>query len=301
MKFEEPFVSIVICTRNRADSLDKLALRSMASLDYSAYEVIVIDDASNDNTAQILEKYKSKIKNFKVIKNDSNKGLCYVRNLGVEYSQGDIIAFTDDDCAVDKNWLKELVKPYLKDEKIVAVGGKSYIKNTTEPFNSSNSILGCNMSFRKKIFNKFLFDTNIYFNKSSYYDETEFINRLKELSYKVAYSQGAVVRHFIEYAEYRSNVIIGRELNQAYIEAKRLSLATYYRILFKTILLGKQAHEKNHKDIIEGIDGIRGKCSPKYFKLWHRLPYALYVLFVKIPIKSRIQKFKEKRRLKNKL
>ena len=223
MKNNKPFVSVVICTQNRAESLNNLSLKSLLKLDYPNFEVIIVDDASNDNTKEIAEKYLLKIKNLKYIKNKKSKGLCYVRNLGIKNSKGEIIAFTDDDCIIHKDWIKELVKIYEKNKNLAGVGGKILIKNTNKPQNFKKEIFGCNMSFKKEIFSKFLFDTNLYFNKCSYYDETELINRIKNFKHKIIYSSKPIVQHFSHPAKYRKNQKIGCPLNLIYIYAKNHS------------------------------------------------------------------------------
>ena len=69
---KKPFVSIIICTHNRAESLDTLALKSILKLDYPHYEVVVVDDASTDNTQEVLK--NTKIRNLKIVRNEKNNG-----------------------------------------------------------------------------------------------------------------------------------------------------------------------------------------------------------------------------------
>ena len=57
--------------------------------------------------------------------------MCHARNLGIDHCGGEIIAFTDDDCIVDRDWVKELVKVYEKEDAAV-VGGISYRGNTRD-------------------------------------------------------------------------------------------------------------------------------------------------------------------------
>ena len=131
---KKPLISIVICTHNRAASLKKYILRSLLELNYSHYEIIFVDDASTDKTQAILREFKDKTQNVKIIKNKRMKGLCHVRNLGIKYSKGNIIAFTDDDCVLDTNWLKEIAKSF-EDKECAVVGGPSYKSETKELFN----------------------------------------------------------------------------------------------------------------------------------------------------------------------
>jgi len=101
-------VSIIIPTKNNGDILEK-CLASIRNLDYppkDKYEVIIVDGHSTDNTVEIAKKY-----GCKVVYEDIGR-ISYARDLGVKYAEGEFIAFTDADCIVDRNWLKELIKHF---------------------------------------------------------------------------------------------------------------------------------------------------------------------------------------------
>ncbi len=292
----EIFVSIVICTKNRARHLDELALDSISKLNYSNFEVVVIDDASIDNTKEIVEKYKNKIKNLKYVRNEKSKGLCFVRNLGVKNSNGQIIAFIDDDAVADKNWLKELVKPYLENKNVAVVGGRIFVKETNRIHNRKKQIYGSNMSFRKEVFNKFLFDENLKY--SNYHDEIDLIARIKNHGFGVICNEKAVVRHFLAPTVRREKAHIGRKLNFIYLTAKNfnLRLVEYCKIVLTTLLFGPKAKKilkikkRNiNEQLIDEIDGLRGTLSLKYRRFWIKLPYAFFILLFVIPIKAKIK------------
>ena len=82
-----------------------------------AYEVIVVNDGSTDNTEELLKslgiRYYSQ----------ANQGPAAARNKGVALSQGDIVLFTDSDCVAEKNWIQEMLSPF-KNSEIVAVKGR---------------------------------------------------------------------------------------------------------------------------------------------------------------------------------
>jgi len=311
---KKPFVSIVICTHNRAESLDNLTLKSILKLDYSDYEVIIIDDASTDKTKEIVERYQDKINNIRYIKNNKSKGLCYVRNLGVKNSKGEIIAFTDDDCYVHKDWLKELANSYIKDKKVMVVGGINFIKNTKKI--SNKIIYGCNMSFRKEIFDRFIFDTNIYFNRCSWYDELDLIYRIKNKNLKIYFNKKVKVKHFQEIANYRSYVKLGFPLNFIYVYAKKISLIKYYFLFIKYLFLVYKNLDKKlikRESIDFGLYKInRIMFSPigiiplinRYFngirflfdhKSILKFPYIYYLILFKIPIKAKIKNIIEEK------
>jgi glycosyltransferase involved in cell wall biosynthesis len=82
-------------------------------------EIIVVDNASTDRTPEVLGPYQDRIKLFE----EKKKGPSAARNRGVRAASGQIIAFTDADCTVDRDWLRHLVEP-LKDISVGIVGGR---------------------------------------------------------------------------------------------------------------------------------------------------------------------------------
>ena len=95
-----PLVSVIIPTHNRAPLLER-ALASVAGQSYKNYEVIVVDDGSIDETAQILERWLGKI-NLKSLR-QTQQGVSAARNRGVQASRGEWLAFLDS----DDEWLPE--------------------------------------------------------------------------------------------------------------------------------------------------------------------------------------------------
>lgn len=96
--------SVIIPSYNRAEFIDE-AVQSVLNQSFKDFELLIIDDASTDNSMSILEKYKD-IPNVKVFKNASNMGVSYSRNFGIKNSNAEIIAFLDS----DDIWLKHKLK-----------------------------------------------------------------------------------------------------------------------------------------------------------------------------------------------
>ena len=89
-----PKVSVIIPTHNRSHLLSK-AIQSVLSQSFQDFEIIVVDDASKDNTAQIVNVFSDK--RIRYIRHRVNKGDCRSRNSGVKHANGEYIAFLDDD------------------------------------------------------------------------------------------------------------------------------------------------------------------------------------------------------------
>jgi GT2 family glycosyltransferase len=115
-----PKVSVVVCAYNAADTLDE-CLTSLARLTYPDYEVIVVNDGSNDETAAIASRHSP----VRLITTPNN-GLSTARNIGLSAATGAIVAYTDADVRVDPDWLTYLVQPFLQSD-VVAAGGPNVV------------------------------------------------------------------------------------------------------------------------------------------------------------------------------
>lgn len=93
---KKPLVTIVTATHNGERYL-KEAIESVIVQDYPNKEYLIINDASTDKTAEILENYEKKYPWIRIITNDKNLERSLSRNLGIQQAGGDFIAFLDDD------------------------------------------------------------------------------------------------------------------------------------------------------------------------------------------------------------
>ena len=124
----QPFVSVVVCTYNGANHLaETLTALTKQSYPQSSLEIIVIDDGSTDDTANIAAQF-----NVQLVAHGHNRGLGVGRNSGITAARGEIIAFTDDDCLPDSNWLESLILPY-SDATVMATGGKTVAVSSDTP------------------------------------------------------------------------------------------------------------------------------------------------------------------------
>src|SRR5689334_22817379 len=93
-----PKISIITITRNRAKFIPE-ALKSAQKQGFSDWELLVLDDASNDNTKAIVESYIAKDRRIKYHLNSLALGISKSRNLGLSMSDGKYIAVLDSDDA----------------------------------------------------------------------------------------------------------------------------------------------------------------------------------------------------------
>jgi GT2 family glycosyltransferase len=117
-----PFVSVVVATRERPASL-AACLRSLLSLDYPNYEIIVVDNAPRTGaTAAVVRRTSGDVAPVRYVRED-RPGLAVAHNRGLRDVHGDIVAFTDDDVVVDRHWLAELVRGFSVAENVACVTG----------------------------------------------------------------------------------------------------------------------------------------------------------------------------------
>ena len=120
--------SIVVPTYNRKERL-RQCINALLKQNFDDYELVIVDDGSTDGTEEMVKDLQKK--NIIYLKQE-NKGPSAARNFGVEKSNGKFIAFTDDDCIVEKNWLKELLKGF--DNKNVGIVGGNYVFHDEKGF-----------------------------------------------------------------------------------------------------------------------------------------------------------------------
>ncbi|HEV8713149.1 MAG TPA: glycosyltransferase [Candidatus Binatia bacterium] len=201
---EYPKVSVVVCAHN-AERTMAPCLASLEKLHYPNYEVIVVNDGSQDRTREICERFE-----FIRLINQENKGLSAARNVGIEAAIGEIVAFTDSDCVADTDWLTYLVATFVRSGR-AAVGGPNFPppEDTLVPSAVAVSpggpthvllndevaehIPGCNMAFRKEALEEINgFDP--VFRAAG--DDVDLCWRLQNQGYQIGFSPAAVVWHF---------------------------------------------------------------------------------------------------------
>jgi GT2 family glycosyltransferase len=111
---------VVVPALNAISTMEE-CVRSLLALRYprGSYEIIVVDNGSSDGTRALLERHEGTID----VVVEQRRGRSAARNAGIRRAQGDVVAFTDADCTVDPDWLRELVEP-LDDPAVGIAGGR---------------------------------------------------------------------------------------------------------------------------------------------------------------------------------
>lgn len=191
---ENPFVSIVIPACNEGKTIGA-CLDSLARQNYpkDKYEIIVVDNNSTDNTAEVARSFNT------TVVEEKRQGLVFSRRRGIAVSQGGIIAFLDADSLAQPLWLKKMVEIYQQDERVVGIGQNLNLIPKT-PFvalgeafsNLGRSVLkilpGTHFSFRKDAYDK----TGGYSSKANFGEDIYLSKKLKKFGRLVIQPKGLV-------------------------------------------------------------------------------------------------------------
>jgi cellulose synthase/poly-beta-1,6-N-acetylglucosamine synthase-like glycosyltransferase len=205
-RFDWPSLSVIVCTFNGSKTIGD-ALEALSKLDYPNYEVLIINDGSNDKTECIAKEYASKF-GFKLITTE-NRGLSNARNTGLRSAAGEIVAYLDDDALPDAQWLRYLALSFLNTNHVgfggpnIAPEGDGLIADcvANAPGNPSHVLIsdqeaehipGCNMAFRRDA----LLDIGGFDHQFKIAgDDVDLCWRLKKKGWTLGFSPAAVVWH----------------------------------------------------------------------------------------------------------
>ena len=109
-----------------------LAALGQQSLGKNEFEIIVVNDGPGEASADIMKQLAENKCHYKYLTLDEKKGPAAARNLGWRSSSAELIAFTDDDCLPDKDWLKALVNSY-QDDMMIAFTGSIIVPISERP------------------------------------------------------------------------------------------------------------------------------------------------------------------------
>lgn len=224
---EWPTITVVICTRDRIDDLEK-CLDAVVGLEYPALDLLVIDNAPSSNaTARLVASRYAGVRYVC----EPRPGLSWARNRGAIEARGDIIAYTEDDALPDEDWARALAAAFIEFEDVSAVTGlvvpleletESQIflerysgfgfgfERTRYPAHHQDGVegsfypgmmtecgTGANMAFRKSTFDSVgLFDTALGAGTVTQGGEDlEMFFRVMKAGHAILYEPSAIVRH----------------------------------------------------------------------------------------------------------
>jgi len=207
--------SIIICTHNRGGKLQAF-LKSLGEMDKGenlSYEIVIVDNNSTDRTKEIINGFTERTLLNITYVFEANQGLSYARNKGVQEARGDILAFTDDDCIPNKDWLINISKKFQADPLLAGIGGRVELYDkrdraitirTSQEISEFKSvdqlyslIAGCNMAFRRTVFDEIgVFDPVFGAGtKLASSEDSDFLYRAYKKGFKIKYYPDILVLH----------------------------------------------------------------------------------------------------------
>ena len=212
-----PLVSVIVLNFNGADLLPR-CIESLYAQSYTNFEIIVVDNASADESLEVLAGYLPSEK-LTVVRSETNRGVPGGRNLGVLHARGEIVAFIDNDGYARPGWLDHLVRRF-DDETVGAVASLVFFARKKIVVNGAGGTLnhagyggdhgfcrsvefvdlpgevlypmGCGMALRRKLLGQvFPLDDRIF----NYYDDVELGIRVWNAGARVVLAPGAWIDH----------------------------------------------------------------------------------------------------------
>ncbi|MBL1213269.1 MAG: glycosyltransferase family 2 protein [Ignavibacteriae bacterium] len=176
-----PVVSIILPTFNRAKLLSR-AINSVTAQSFKNWELVIVDDGSDDSTFELVNIYIAEYQNIRYMKH-SNRKLPLSLNTGITASAGKYIAFLDSDDEYDKNYLFERIEYLEKNSGIdliyggVRIIGDPFVPDKNDPtkrIHLSKCVIGGTFFGRREIF----FELG-GFNDLDYSEDSDFYERAK--------------------------------------------------------------------------------------------------------------------------
>lgn len=260
----KPRLSIIVCTYNRDKFLIKcLEHLSNQSAEKSLYEIIVINNNSNDDTENLCLNFRDDhpFLSFKYVL-EKQQGLSYSRNRGIMESAGELISYIDDDAYADYDFAQNLMQYFHQNPEVGALGGKvtpeyqgdppswmsryllplvAALDKGTKPkrFRGLEFPIGANMAFRHNTLTSVeLFDTQLG-RKGQFLgsgEEKDLFYRLKKKGCRIHYVPDVKVSHSIPQSRLTPEYIKRMAQGVGQSEAFRIRKTSFNQVLGKWLL-----------------------------------------------------------------
>ncbi len=197
-----PSISVIVCSYNGSATI-RDTMEGLMKLKYPNFDVIVVNDGSTDNLAEIVRKYPVQLITT------TNCGLSSARNTGMYNAKGEILAYIDDDAYPDEHWLHYLAYAYMTSSH-GAMGGPNIIPAEDGPLATcvanapggpvhvlstdeiAEHVPGCNLSVRKSVLIEIGGFDPIY---RAAGDDVDVCWRIQEAGYTIGFHPSALVWH----------------------------------------------------------------------------------------------------------
>lgn len=209
-----PHVSVVIATCNRAARLGRLLDALSAQEQAPPFDVIIVDDASQDETQARLAGRSGDPFRLTVLRQPRRSGPAVARNRGWRESRAPVICFTDDDCRPEPGWLHGIVAPIGRGEADLVQGrtvpdpddaaNRGPFSRTIDIGREEGFYETCNMAYRRDVLDRAGgFDESFRY---PYGEDADLAWRARQAGFRTAFANEAVVRHAIWPSDFRAQL-----------------------------------------------------------------------------------------------
>lgn len=293
-----PVVSVVVSTYNRSHLLARLTESVAAQRGVGPFELVIVDDCSTDDTDAVLTELaeKSSIP-VRALRTPRNGGPARGRNLGWRSAAAPLIAFTDDDCTPEPDWLANLVAELGRAEVVqgktlpneAQAAGRGPFARVVWIESWSDQFETCNMGYRRDVLERLGgFDESF---TRPFGEDVDLGWRAVEAGASTAWSDGAVVRHDVEHngrlRDFADTVKDTRRKVYAVLMVKRHPRLRD-RLLFRRVF-----YRDSHPPAIAALGGVAllltrpRSARTTALALLCCLPYVAFRAFVKPSIAQR--------------
>lgn len=220
-------ISVCVVTYNRSENIDRI-IRSLKKQRVSPHQLVIVDDSDGNETQKIISRFDSQTNvSTEYIHRSTSSGMTEARNVAIDYVDGDIVAFLDDDVECPPEWIANLRNSWRSHPNAHAIGGPALlvdsdgeyvhdITHTDENLNWINKygeqrssqgawvpssyievdqLGGANMSFRKNVLDD-LGGFNAFYQGSEVYEDTDIMARIRRRDGKIIYHPDLAIKHY---------------------------------------------------------------------------------------------------------
>jgi exopolysaccharide biosynthesis predicted pyruvyltransferase EpsI/GT2 family glycosyltransferase len=215
-------LSVIVCTYNRSHAIIDCLDSIVASLDHAApvdAEIVIVDNSSTDNTSAIVRGWAVGVAWPVSLVAEAKQGLSNARNRGIATARGDLLAFTDDDCRLTLDYVRDALRHDAADPELALRGGRVELGDSTDlPItiktktdrevyrrcdkaakqeNLANCIVGANMVMRREVAEKIgPFDWRFGTSEVPAGEDADYVFRAYLADIKIEYVPDMAVVHF---------------------------------------------------------------------------------------------------------
>jgi len=206
-------ISIIICTRNRAENL-RTSIWNIGKLfvpEGWAVELLVVDNGSTDHTPAVIQEFQLNNMNLLHV-SEPRTGVSRARNTGLAAAQGEVILFTDDDLSPDRDWLRKIGTPLLEGKCDAAVATvklaehldrpwlepvhKAWLAVPANPRDAELELTGASMGFHRSVLKRVpAFDPELGGGAIGFGEDTLFSWQLCEAGFRLLRIPDALAVH----------------------------------------------------------------------------------------------------------